>query len=439
MKTGKWSYLLLLAAISVVAGCGSSDDNRQQAESSGKTEQPNKPAEPVELKVFASASITDEEFERVFTKPLADKYPNYKVKKIDKTQTSTIESLITTGDIPDLIWEGLTSLNTFKLLDLPADLTPLAKKHGFDFNAFIPGTTQAIQAYSDKGELLFFPFSQNVFAMHYNKTLFNKVGLPYLKDNMTWDEVIAVSKRMNIVQDGVQYQGLDQAGNNRLTSQLSLGYVDKATDRSLFATDPGWAALFRHIKSMYERSDGKTPKMFASKTHFLNDQTLGIFPDIYVGTNIPDLQKAVSQGLDWDMTTYPSFADKPGVAVGGFMTGFVLTKGGKQPDAAFRALQVWASENVATITTKGGRATMLNRPDIHKLMFDHELIKGKHTDNILTVKLPAPAPISIYDSKVAPIYSKYVKQFVDNTVDLNTALRMAGEEADKIIMQEKNR
>lgn len=434
MKKKQLTSIVLLAALSAaVAGCGAKEDKQQQAESQSKANQ------PVELKVFASGSISDEEFERVFVKPLVEKYPNYTVKKINKTQTTTIESLITAGEIPDLIWEGLTSLNMFKSLDLPADLTALAKKHNFDFNAFIPGTVQAIQAYSDKGELLFFPFSQNVFATHYNKSLFDKVGLPYLKDNMTWDEVIAVSKRLNIIQDGVQYQGLDQAGNNRLTSQMSLGYVDKATDRSLFATDPGWAALFRHINSMYERADGGKPKMFASKTHFLNDQTLGIFPDIYVGTNIPDLQKAVSAGLDWDMVTYPSFTDKPGVAVGGFMTGFVLTKGGKQQDAAFRALQVWASENVATITTKGGRATMLNRPDIHKLMFDHELIKGKNTNNILTVKLPAPAPITIYDSKVSPIYSKYVMQYVNGTADLNTALRMASEEADKLIAQEKSK
>jgi ABC-type glycerol-3-phosphate transport system substrate-binding protein len=60
--------------------------------------------------------------------------------------------------------------------DLMTDITPLVKQTATDLN----------QVASDDGWLVGIPFTQQFSALYYNKDIFDKFGVSYPKDGMTW-------------------------------------------------------------------------------------------------------------------------------------------------------------------------------------------------------------------------------------------------------------
>jgi multiple sugar transport system substrate-binding protein len=65
------------------------------------------------------------------------------------------------------------------------------------------------EIFGDKisGKLFALPTHQDVMITLYHKDLFDKFGIPYLKDGMTWDDLYAVSKRITRNEGGVNYVG----------------------------------------------------------------------------------------------------------------------------------------------------------------------------------------------------------------------------------------
>ncbi|MBD2860580.1 ABC transporter substrate-binding protein [Paenibacillus oceani] len=156
----------------------------------------------------------------------------------------TIEELLAAGDVPDIIWEGLTNIHLLTPLKVPTDLQSLAKKHGFDFNKFDTKLVDSIKSYSDQGQIYYLPYNTLAFALMYNKDIFDKFGVPYPKDNMTWDEAIELGKKLTRTEAGVNYIGLRPPGAlNRLQMQMGVPYVDAKTHKATIATD-GWKSLF---------------------------------------------------------------------------------------------------------------------------------------------------------------------------------------------------
>jgi ABC-type glycerol-3-phosphate transport system substrate-binding protein len=108
---------------------------------------------------------------------------------------------------------------------VPTDLQPLAKKHGFDFNKFDTKLVDSIKSYSDQGQIYYLPYNTLAFALMYNKDIFDKFGVPYPKDNMTWDEAIELGKKLTRTEAGVNYIGLRPPGAlNRVPERMPSQY-----------------------------------------------------------------------------------------------------------------------------------------------------------------------------------------------------------------------
>jgi multiple sugar transport system substrate-binding protein len=393
-------------------------------------------AEPVTLKFYLNTVLDD--FEKYVNQYVKKKFPHVTLEVVENKQGSKIQDLIAANDIPDIIWEGLTNLGGgLTELDVPMDLTPLAKKHGFDFSKYDAKIVDSIKSYSPKGEILYLPYNVLVFATHYNKDIFDKFGVAYPKDNMTWEELAELGKRITRKDGEQQYIGLKPPLNvNRLQTQLSLSYVDAGKEKAALNND-GWKRFFETMKSISLLTDQFPIKSFGdARTEFLNKRTLGIWPDILQLQN-SDMVALEKEGLRWDIVTYPVFKDRPGIGVGVFSDGFVIPKGSKHPDLAFQIIAYLSTDpEVQLGATKDGRITALNDAKILEHAFENnEAAKGKNLKAAFSLKYPEPPIASRYDATGRNIINRKALDYVNNTKDVNTLMREAEEELNKSIAE----
>ncbi|CAG7651914.1 hypothetical protein PAESOLCIP111_06418 [Paenibacillus solanacearum] len=421
---------------SFIAGCSANKEAISGKEAPGDRQAAAAP-QPVTLKVGQlTYTLPREDFQTLVADPVKVKYPHITLEYVE---IKNLNEMAVAGTLPDLIWDGITLFARSSILDIPLDMAPLAKKFNFDYNVLDTHVVDNVKMLSTKGEMMFFPVFDIMFVTHYNKNIFDKFGVSYPKDNMTWDEMLQLGKRFNVLEGGVQYQGLNMNGLNRIPMQTVLPNVDRATDRAVIQSNPGWKALFEMLKPVYLTSEGKALQIFSGKAQFLEKQNLALFPDLtLLGASNVDLEKAIGRGLEWDMVTYPVFKENP-VSVGGFMDGFMISKSSKHPEEAFQVLMHLASEEVQTKWTRIGKMTVRNNDKIkEQIMAENPLANGKNVKSIFALKKPKAYPSTIYDSTAVSAYtSSGFTPYVQGKKDLNTVLREAEEVLNAKIETEK--
>jgi multiple sugar transport system substrate-binding protein len=433
-----------LLATALLAACGGEKGGGNAAEPNagegGKppAEQTAKPPEPVELTFYLHTTIDD--FEKYINQFVKQKFPHVTLKVVKREKGSELSDLIAANMAPDIVWEGLWYMTTTATkLDLPLDLKPLAQKHGFDFGQYDPALVSMIESLSSKGEMLFLPYNSFVFATQYNKDIFDKFGEPYLKDNMTWEEMIEIGRKLTRTEDGVQYRGIQHREPNRTQLQLGLQYLDPATGKATFLTDDRWKTLLESWKAAHNVPGYPAFTSFSKGwDDFAKNKVLAIWPDLLMLQNY-DMVTAEQNGLKWDVVTYPTFKDRPGIGTAVSSDGFYVTKTSKHPDLAFQIVSyLSANRDVQLEATKNGRITGLNDPEIRKHAFSNNpAAKGKNLANIFRIK-PAATPLGPYDREGLNVVSKIVKDYINDKADANTLLRQADEELNKTIEALKN-
>lgn len=422
---------MAVASMMLLWGC-SGNEQRPSPDSGASKE--NAKQEPVTLSFYSK--LTPDEFDNYIVQHVKKKFPHVTLKQVEQ-KSAKMQDLITTGNVPDIIWEGSTNLQTLTPLKVMADLRPFAEKHKFDFGKYRDGLVDTVKAYSESGQLYFLPSNVFEFALHYNKDVFNKFGIPFPKDHMTWDDAIALANKMNRVDNGVQYVGMrPPLSTNRTQMQLSLPYVDPKTGKASLQTE-GWKRLFETIRNTYQ-GPSTVRSFFDYRDEFLKQRTVGMLPDILLLQNsvMADYEK---EGLDWDVVTYPVFADKPKVGAGLFSDGMVISAGSKHADLAFQIIAFLSTDpEVQLHATRDGRVTGLKDPQLLARAFENNpSAKNKNLKQISTLNFPATYPMNDYDRRGLVVVESKLKSYVAGNGDVNTLLREAEEQLDKDIAAQK--
>lgn len=435
-KIGIGAAMLALGLFA--AGCGAQE--KENGAEAGKDPKPEPVAEtkPVTLKFYAHTVLDD--FEKYINQFVKKKFPHVTLELVKNEKGTTIEELLAAGDVPDIIWEGLTNIHLLTPLKVPMDLQPLAKKHGFDFNKFDTKLVDSIKSYSDQGQIYYLPYNTLAFALMYNKDIFDKFGVPYPKDNMTWDEAIELGKKLTRSDAGVNYIGLRPPGAlNRLQMQMGVPYVDAKTHKATVATD-GWKSLFELVRATYVEPMHQNQRNISTRDEFLKTRNVAMIAEILYLQNT-DMAAAEKDGFRWDLVTYPTLKDKPKVNTGLFSDGFVLPQGGKNPDLAFQIISYLSTDpEVQLEATKNGRITGLKDPAILEHAFENNpAAKGKNLKGLFTQSYPAIPPVTIYDREAMTIVTNNLIDVLKGNIDVNSALKRAEEEVDKRVAELKAR
>jgi multiple sugar transport system substrate-binding protein len=355
----------------------------------------------------------------------------------------TVEGLITSGDLPDILLASTTGVLPLQKLDTIEDLNPYIKKFGEDMNRFDPVLLESLKSYSDKGETVAMPYAMNFSALFYNKDIFEKFGVPYPKDGMTWDDTEALARRLTRSEGGVQYRGLNPAGVDLLGFGLSLPYVDKKTNQAVLNTDK-WKMVLEKSVNLYSIPgyvvDGKWLGG-QGQGYFVKDRTwamIGAWGDL-----IGSFESYQKQGnpLNWDMVTLPNFKEALGYAREGDFHMLHLSKLGKHKNEAFKVLSLIASDEVQTIINKSGRLTVLKKTPEYQKTFgaDYESIKGKNLNAVFGVKPNKLHPQTEFDGKGRGLMNDAATDVVLKGIDINTALRNAQDNMEQYIQEQQKK
>ncbi|CAG7639427.1 ABC transporter substrate-binding protein [Paenibacillus allorhizosphaerae] len=417
-----------IMAIAMLAGC-----SKPEAPAATGSKEPSLGSEPIKLSLFMRVSYPDDSVKKYIIDPVQKKFPNVTIDIVKNEKGTNVNDLIAAGTFPDLIFLSTPYVSELKKLDLLEDLSSLVKKYNVDMSRFYPEAVDAIKKQAAGPQLYALPFSMNYAVTYYNKDIFDKFGVPYPKDDMTWDDYLELSRKLTRVSEGVPFSGVDPYAL-RGGAPMALDYVDPKTGKPVLTSD-GWVKAFQVIQSFNSIPGNKHDSKF--RDLFIKDRTLATYITYDNTQNFEQLEKD-GNPMNWDMVSFPTFKNTPGVGHGIDSHNIAVTSTGKNKDAAFQVLAYLTSKEVQMELSRNGKQPGIQDPEMQKVFGSNvSILKGKNIGAIFKTKAAPMRNISDFDAVVQKELYKAYDMLVSGNSDINTLLRTANEEAEKAIQLEK--
>ncbi|CAG7623613.1 hypothetical protein PAESOLCIP111_02542 [Paenibacillus solanacearum] len=431
MKRNKILVPFLSLAL-LFSGCAGKDAAAPQPESPQAKDVPaSVTKDPVTIKMYhKGGTISDEEFKNYFVEPVAKKYPNITLELVrDGAKGNSPEELLTSGNFPDLIYTSNPSIPVFQDLDIIEDLNPLIKKHGLDLSKFQDTGLEMMKGYDSK-ILVGLPLTMNMSAMIYDKDIFDKFGVPYPKDMMSWDDVIALGKKLTITDGGTSYIGIDPWRVESVGSQMTLPVVDPKTNKSTINIE-GWGRVLELFKQVTDMPGYVNNGKF--EYDFFKDN-LAMAPmwatDLVGKLTDPTVAKL----KNWDLVSIPYVKGYEGKGRNVDTHMLMMSKVSKHKDEAFAVIKEVTSDEVQMMMAKAGRISPLKDSSFQKnYLQSNASFNGKNVAALFKLTPTAFPAHSKYENQVRIIIRGAKQRLAIDRKDINTILRELQEEADKWI------
>lgn len=436
----KLTFLLASIIVTTFTGCnqGSVANITDSGSSQTVREVANQTAE---LTITSSSGMDEAAFEKNYGQYIKKKFPNYTLTYIRKNKGTSINELITAGTKIDLIFESIGGIGDGLIRPgLAEDMTDMVKKANIDLNRFDTTLIDGVRAVSG-GKLYGLPVYNMVMNLYYNKDIFDRFGVAYPKDGMTWDEVLDLAKKLNREEGGTQFLGLAVSSQHMLRmNQYSIGYVDEKTQQATYDNEK-WKTILSTIyvgeaddpvyQKYMESVNGRIPY----KDEFLKHKNLAMFGYF---TDLPIVYPEMDS-INWDVVALPTFKDLPKIGSQPYPLYWSLVSTSTQKDASMEVIKYLTSDEFQMILSKRGELTSLTNPDIRKAYGSDYPRKGMNWGAAF-YNQPAKVPYkSLFDVNVEKPLLNLAPRIAAKKIDMNTALRQAQEEANKAIASEKNK
>jgi multiple sugar transport system substrate-binding protein len=285
-NTGPMWVIVLALCFAVLTGCNNSDNANSSVDEAGNPSAPNETSEmkPVTLKILPNGTSKNEQFfQEIIINSVKAKYPQITLEtyNIDPGQ-DIYERILASGDVPDIMGDWQGALINLQALGLPEDLNPYVKKYNADLSRFTPQILDAMR--SPDGKLMALPYAVNFNTIYVNKDIFDKFGLPYPKDGMTWDETVDLARKLTRTTDGIEYKGLSYDGTlARILMPMGLtSGIDTKANKSVANSEPYKKAfdLAFRINSI----PGNAPDPGGQRNNFLKKRNIAMLSTVGVVT-----------------------------------------------------------------------------------------------------------------------------------------------------------
>ncbi|GAA3405015.1 ABC transporter substrate-binding protein [Paenibacillus hodogayensis] len=447
MNGGKarWSGAVAAAALLLLSACGKGGDagtappSGEQKPPDSAAAQPFDPNTAAELTVYSILSGNYEGFMSSEGQYIQRKYPNFKFNFIAPGTSTTLKDVVTAKTPIDII---ISTPDVQPVIDvgLNSDITDLVNKYKYDLNRFIPVTIDMMKQITG-GKLLGLPSRVSSYTVYYNKDLFDKFGVPYLNDKMTWEDILETAKKLTRFDGGVQYYGF--AGD--IIAMLDMNerapqYVDPKTTKATLANDY-WKRVFDRTLPLYTLVPIAQPtnltSLTSARTMFEKEKNVAIF----VGVNDAGVRAANgSMDMNWDISPFPSFKSAPNEGPQPSTRYYLISSTSKNREAAFAAITQFVSDDIQReLVTTGATPPLQNVDYISQLGSGIPQLKGK---NVKALVPPHYGEMNVKDQYYIASRAALINAFnqvVAGQKDVNTALRDAEDAANKQIAELKNK
>lgn len=392
--------------------------------------------EPANLVVYSNSGDSVESWDERFGNALKQKFPNYNIRYIQKTKEVGLTQLLTNGETIDIYWDSIGGYaSTLASSQLEYDMSGMMKARGITMSGMEPTVADSVKLI-DPQKVYGIPVFNNNLVLYYNKDVFDRFGVPYPTDGMTWNEAIKLGERLTRSDGGKQYVGLSSSQTHMLMmNQLSIPFVDPERNAPTLATDDRWKTLFDTVFVGPAQAAGYKEYMIAHKNtipyrnEFLNDKEVGMFAWL---SSIIFVFPEEYKSMNWDMVALPTFESKPKIGSQAYPTYFGVTSMSKQPEQAMNVIEYLISEEVQTQLSRQGVMPVLKSEAVQKLYGQDSVFKDKRLQAAFYNDFaPIPAKTRFESTLLTP-YAKTVPKVILEG-DANTIFRQTAEETAKKI------
>ncbi|GAA3409716.1 ABC transporter substrate-binding protein [Paenibacillus hodogayensis] len=235
-----------------------------------------------------------------------------------------IENSVILEQKPDLIYSPSLVTEQVKAGKL-LELTALMKQDQIELSQFSESALEALRQ-TGGGNLLSLSPTLQTAALYYNKTLFDRLQLPYPSDDMSWPSLLQLAKSAARTEDGKQLYGLDNNRSPRIWLSdytTSIGAAAFSTDnREAKYTSPEFKAAFDEALDAFRSGAVYLPPETSEPTKTTTERLLRnkfIAGEAAMRIDTPgfinDLLNAATLGIpsfDWKIVTEPVDPKRPG-------------------------------------------------------------------------------------------------------------------------------
>lgn len=393
------------------------------------------PPKPVELVAYNMSGDMDyDRYMELYGSHMQKKHPHLSFQFLTNKDEAKFANMVATKQKIDIFYgttNGYQQIVDAKYTEF--DVSELVKKHNIDLSRIEPAAYELFLKMNN-GVLNAFPVALIHSVLGYNQDLFDKFGVPYLENGITWDETYEKAKLLSRKEDGVQYMGFAIQNLSRLFDNNQYGeeMIDSNTGKARVNVGK-WPDMFRQFTSFYAIAGNEFPGTNATAISnlFLKDKVLAmniILNSQFVGSNY-----RLEENLHYDVVQLPVFLDTQGVGGGASPNFFAVSSTSEHKEDAFLAVVVLLSEEVQAERARvSGSYPIVQISDIEKIMAS-ELphMNGKNIVGLLPAKFAAinmPAPAGV--NTAAALTAAYA-DISTGSKDVNTALREANERLDQ--------
>ncbi|CAG7649385.1 hypothetical protein PAESOLCIP111_05855 [Paenibacillus solanacearum] len=427
---------IVLAAAAMLGSCMTACGNTEQKEQANPPNDSAKAEEPIELVFYGGQSNwTDEMFWALYGDPIKKKFPHITPKFISN-QKVKLTSLMTAGEPIDLLLVTSTGTPAYILnYQLQTDISGLIKESKFDLGRFDPNIVN-IQRDLAKGGMYALPVFTQFPILFYNRSLFDKFGVPYPKDGMTWDETYNLAAKMSRIDAGTKYYGFGTTLTFHMkTSQIPLTLVDPATNKA--RSDDRIKQVFHNFSRFFTIPEFVATEAMSKGTAYENmffkDQTLAMWSHYTnLARRMPDTEQ-----LNWDAVSLPYYPEAKGIASSVDPYFLYITSTSKHKKQAFEVSAFLTSVEAQIELAKEGFTPVIRDKAVQDAFGqNNKNYAGKNIKAFFPDKIAAAPPYSPYYSLAdASLLNAFSKVVIGKT-DVNTALREYEEEANKKIEEQ---
>ncbi len=349
-------------SVSLLAGCSGNNNNKEAAatnapaSSNAATASSGPSQEPVTLKW----ALWDWEA-TAYYKPLIDAYktahPNVTIEYVDLGSTDYMTMLSTQ-------LSGGADLDVLTIKDIPGYSNLVKQNHLEPLKTYMGdksidpsvygGTVEQIEV---NGEVYALPFRSDFWLIYYNKALFDKAGVDYPTNDMTFDQYDELARKMTSGSGSEKVYG---AHYHTWRSAVQLfGILD--------GKNTVVGGNYDFLKPTYERilkeqEDGivmdyatlKTSSTHYSGVFYNNSVAMMNMGSWFIATQIEKVKSGESQSKEWGIVKYPH---PEGVEAGttlGTITSLAVNQKSKHKEAALDFMNfVTGAEGAKVIASTG--------------------------------------------------------------------------------------
>jgi multiple sugar transport system substrate-binding protein len=275
-----------------------------------------------------------------------------------------LKELMTGANPPDIALLSLDQLPDLVTNNMLLQLDPLITKDKFDTTDIVPSVLDGLKSMGD-GKLYALAPTFSSSALMYNKKLFDEAGVTYPKDNMTWDEMFDLARRVSKGEGETRKYGFSFNSysygdnifydmNNYYTNPLQLRMFNETGDKMTVDSDR-WETVWKTMQGLVkEKIFPETPDRTKMSSKPMNMEDYNPFQnDLFKSGRlamtfvqnyqINDMINANKNAtnvkgftpIDWDIVTVPTHPESKGMGGNIYMNGImgINAKAQNQTDA----------------------------------------------------------------------------------------------------------